>query len=70
MRALIEKNEEYVNIQVVGIDMDVHGRSDITRDMKVRHHSTMVMYRNGKEVGRLIGHVKQGPIEQLMRTTL
>ena len=70
MRALIENNEEYVDVRVVGIDMDLHGRSDITRDMKVVHHSTMVMFREGREVGRLVGHVGRKPIEDLMKTAL
>ena len=48
--------------------MDIHARSDITRDMKVTHHSTMVMYRNGEEVARLVGHVGRQPIEELMKT--
>ena len=70
MRALIEDNEQYAEVRVIGIDMDLHGRSRITRDMKVTHHSTMVMFREGREVARLVGHVGRQPIEELIKTVL
>ena len=61
MRALIEDNEEYADVQVIGIDMDLHGDSDITRDMKVKHHSTMVMFREGRN-WRIIFRFAEGDV--------
>ena len=70
VRALIEDNEVYANIRVIGIDMHIHGRSRITSEMKVVHHSTMVTFRDGREVARLVGHVGRKQIEELIKTAL
>ena len=67
MRALMEENPDYRAVTVMKVDWDRHGGSDLTRELDVRRRSTLVMFSDGQEVGRVVGSTRRADIEALFR---
>jgi len=63
--ALLKSNPKYRTVRILRVDWDLHGGSDITRELKVAHQSTLLMFRGGKEIGRVVAQTSQADIEPL-----
>ena len=47
------------------VDWDLYRGDQITKDLGVRRQSTLVMFKDGAEVDRLIAHTSRDAIAQL-----
>lgn len=65
MRALLDSNEKYREVTVFLVDWDKHRRSAVTKDLNVSRRSTLVMFRGGKEIGRVVARVDRDSIGSL-----
>ncbi len=65
MSALIDNNEAYQAVTVMRVDWDLFGRDQITKDLNIKRHSTLVMFKDGKEIDRLIAQTNSNVIEEL-----
>ena len=70
MRALIEKNPEYRAIKIMRVDWDKHSGDAIVRELKIPRRSTLVMFREGEEVGRVVAQTGSKEIEALFKAAL
>ncbi len=62
MSALLDSNEKYRDVTVFEVDWDSYGRSSFAKDLKVARRSTLIMFRDGKEVGRVVSRTDRNSI--------
>jgi len=68
--ALIEDNPEYADIKLIRADWDTHRRSNFTKELKIKRRSTLVMFKDGKEIARLIAQTNKNMIEGMLKAGL
>lgn len=62
MSALIEQNESYKAVKIIRVDWDKHADSDIVDELGVGGRSTLVMFNNGEEIGRVVSDTSEDSI--------
>ena len=70
MSALRDSNPKYQAITVMNIDWDYNRSSAITKQLGVTHQATLVMFRNGAELGRVEWSGKEEDIEPLFQAAV
>jgi thioredoxin-like negative regulator of GroEL len=70
VRALKEASENYANITWIKVDWDLYRDDDWVKDMRVQYQSTIVAFKDGEQVGRLVGQTSEGAISALLDKTL
>ena len=70
MRALLEAKPEYRAVTIIRVDWDKHSRAAITRELRIPRRSTLVMFRDGKEIGRVVARTGKADIEPLFKGAL
>lgn len=48
------------------VDWDVHGRGDLARALGIPRRSTLVLFRDGQEVGRIVAGTAEAQIRALL----
>jgi len=66
---LIDSNPEYSDITFVGADWDLYRSSELTSELNVRRRSTLIMFRDGEEVARVISQNNKNTIENMFKAT-
>lgn len=69
MSALIAK-PEYSEITILRADWDTHRKSALTKDLEVRRRSTLVMFKGGEEIARVIAQTSPAVIEDMFKAAL
>ena len=70
MSALLDKNPVYRAVTVVVVDWDAHRGSDLVQELDIPRRSTLVMFSQGKEVGRVVARTGTADIEALFKAAL
>lgn len=70
MRALLEQNPAYRTVTLMRVDWDTHRNSDLVRDLRIPRRSTLVMFNQGEEVGRVVAQTSEHAIEALFKAVL
>lgn len=70
MSALIKANPDYAAVTVMRVDWDTHRGSDLTRQLSVSRRSTLVMFKGGREVGRVVAKTGRADIDALFQAAL
>lgn len=70
MSELLDSNPEYRVVKVMRVDWDTHRRDPIVTELKIPRRSTLVMFNEGKEVGRVIAQTQPEDIEVLFMAAL
>lgn len=71
IKALRAANSAYDDkITFVHVDWDKHRQSPISRDLKVRYQSTLVMLKGDGEAGRLVAQTGEAKIKGLLDKAL
>ena len=70
IESLQRANAAYKEIVVMRVDWDKYGRSDFARSLKIPRRSTLVMFNDGQEVGRVVAQTGKSQIEQLYKLVL
>ena len=65
--ALIDSNDEYKKVKLIKVDWDKHRRSPISSELGIRRQSTMVVFKDGAEVDRIIAQTGKKAIEGLFK---
>jgi len=68
--ALIDANPAYQVVKVMKVDWDTFRSHQITKDLRVRRQSTLVIFNDGAEIDRLIAQTSAQAIEQLFTKAL
>lgn len=70
MSALIDGNEAYQSVTVIKVDWDLYRDDQFTKDLGVRRQSTLVMFKDGAEIDRVIGQTGEDVIGQLFEKAI
>ncbi len=70
MRALQDKHPELKAVTVMRVDWDTHSDSPIVKELGVRRRSTLVAFKGGQEVARVVADTRESAIEALLRAAL
>ena len=70
MSALQKGNPAYRDVTVMIAEWDKWGRSDVAKKLGVRRRSTLIMFVDGKEVGRVVAQTDTPSIEGLFKAAL
>jgi len=61
-------NPKYKNVSGLRVDFD--DQKDVVKALKATQQSTLIVFKDGKEVARSTGETAQGKIEQLVQKAL
>lgn len=70
MSALVESNKDYSSIRMINVDWDDFKKAPIISELGVKRHSTLVMFKGGEEVGRLLAQTSTASIEELLKKAI
>ena len=70
MSALKEGNESYADITWIKVDWDLYRSDDWVKEMRVQYQSTIVAFKEGQQVGRVIGQTGKNALSALLDKTL
>jgi hypothetical protein len=70
VRALLDENPAYAAVQWMRVDWDKHSRDAIVSELGIPRRSTLVMFRGGKEVGRVVAQTSPEAIEPLFAAAI
>ncbi|NQW71042.1 MAG: thioredoxin family protein [Betaproteobacteria bacterium] len=62
------KDPDYKNVVFYQVDYD--NQKDLLKTLKVRTQSTIIVYKNGKEVARATGDTKEAALSKLTRQAI
>ncbi len=68
--ALIDNNEAYAKVRIISVDWDTYGNSKLAKELRIPRRSTLVMFKNGEEVGRVVAQTGQEAIEELFKAAV
>lgn len=70
MRALLDSKSEYQKVTIMRVDWDTHRDGDLVKELKIPRRSTLVMFNEGKEVGRVVAQTSTSAIETLFKAAM
>jgi thiol-disulfide isomerase/thioredoxin len=62
------KNPEYKNVTFYQLEFDT--QKDLLKTLKVRSQSTIIVFKNGKEVARATGDTKEAALAKLIKRAI
>jgi len=70
IKALRAENKAYEKITFMKVDWDTNKSKPIARNLKIPRRSTLVMFKDGKEVGRIVAGTSKKAIQGLLNKGL
>ena len=70
MRALLDGNPDYRKVTIIRVDWDTHRNGPLVAHLRVPRRSTLVMFKDGQEIGRVVAQTGRVPIEGLFRAAM
>ncbi len=70
MSALTSSNPEYAAVKLLRADWDTYRKSPIIKELGIRRRSTLIVFKDGAEVARVIAQTNQGVIEDLFKAVI
>ncbi len=70
MSALIDSNPEYAAVKLIRADWDKHGKSGLRKELKIPRRSTLLMFKGGEEVARVVAQTDKQVIEDLFKSVI
>jgi len=70
VRALVESNPDYASVLLIRADWDKHRRTKLTEDLKIPRRSTLLMFKDGQEIARVIAQTNKDAIEEMFKAVV
>ena len=70
MGALLDSNSSYQKVEIVRVDWDEFRDAPVTKELGVRRRSTLIMFNEGKEVGRVVAQTSKAAIQALFKAVV
>ncbi len=70
MRALLDGNPEYRKVKIMRVDWDTYRNEALVAELRVPRRSTLVMFKSGQEVGRVVAQTGRQQIEALFTAAM
>lgn len=68
--SLMDYNEAYAGVKVMNVDWDKYGRADFVKALRIPRRSTLVMFKGGEEVARVVAQTSPAAIEKLFKAAI
>jgi len=68
--ALIKANPDYAAVTVMRVEWDEHRGGALVKALSIPRRSTLVMFKGGQEVGRVVARTSRQDIETLFQAAL
>ena len=66
MSALVAGNPAYQEVKLITVDWDMHRDDAIVSELDIPRRSTLVMFRDGKEVARVVAGTAEAAIAEMV----
>ena len=70
MRALLDGNPQYRKVKIIRVDWDTHRNEPLLAELKVPRRSTLIMFKSGQEVARVVAQTGEVQIEGLFQAAM
>jgi thioredoxin 1 len=70
VRALLDRNPAFRAVTIMRVDWETHRDADIVRDLRIPRRSTLVVFKDGEEVARIVAQTAESAIEALFEAVL
>ena len=70
MSALKDGNPAYQAVTVMRVDWHEHGKSDLVSELEIPRRSTLVMFKEGEEIGRVVAQTAASAIEPMFAAAI
>jgi thioredoxin 1 len=70
VRALLDRNPAYRAVTIMRVDWETYRDADIVRDLRIPRRSTLVVFKDGEEVARIVAQTAESAIEALFEAVL
>lgn len=70
MSALVESNPEYAKVRLINVDWDDNKGAPLLEELRIQRHSTLVMFKDGEEVARVVAQTSNKAIEELFKAVI
>ena len=70
MSALIKANPDYAAVTVMRVEWDEHRGGDLVKQLSIPRRSTLVMFKGGQEIGRVVAKTGRADIEALFQAAM
>ena len=67
---MIKANPDYATVTVMRVEWDEHRGGALVEALSVRRRSTLVMFKGGREVGRVVAKTGRSDIEALFQAAM
>jgi len=61
----MQENPEYADVQLLLADWDTYRNTSLRKDLNVVRRSTLIMFKDGEEVARVLAQTNKDVIEDL-----
>jgi len=68
--ALLDENTEYRQVRLMRLDWDSQSHSPVVNELGVGHRATLVMFKGGQEVARVMWSADKSDIEALFKAAI
>ncbi|MEM7250635.1 MAG: hypothetical protein AAF493_04395 [Pseudomonadota bacterium] len=66
----MDKNPDYKAVTVMRVDWDTFSDAPIVRDLNIPRRSTLVMFKGGQEVARVVAQTSETAIGELFQAVM
>ena len=70
MSALLDGNPAYRAVKIIRVDWDTHRGGPLVSELRIPRRSTLVMFKGGKEVARVVAQTRREEIEALFQAVM
>ena len=63
----LKAKPEYSEVTVLRADWDTYRKSELIKELEIRRRSTLVMFKGGEEIARVIAQTNEDVIEDMFK---
>jgi len=65
--SVLKAKPEYSEVTVLRADWDTYRKSELIKELEIRRRSTLVMFKGGEEIARVIAQTNEDVIEDMFK---
>ena len=68
--SVLKAKPEYSEVTVFRADWDTYRKSELIKELEIRRRSTLVMFKGGEEIARVIAQTNEDVIEDMFKAAI
>ena len=68
--SVLKAKPEYSEVTVLRADWDTYRKSELIKELEIRRRSTLVMFKGGEEIARVIAQTNEDVIEDMFKAAI